>query len=138
MIEHNFETKICECDIADSEVLFLLQLAGAFSSGLSDVIMLPHWLVLSWGREAPSDPFKLSGRKLVPVACVSGQNPTFRAGCAWAREKAGCLLFSIILCVCYTYEKPLKLKLAPNERALSGIAWKYHFIREFKDSNFVS
>lgn len=29
MIEHNYETKIRDCDIADSEVFLLLQLAGA-------------------------------------------------------------------------------------------------------------
>lgn len=29
MTELDFETKICDCDIADSEVFFLLQLTGA-------------------------------------------------------------------------------------------------------------
>lgn len=29
MTEHDFETQICDCDIADSEVFLLLQLAGA-------------------------------------------------------------------------------------------------------------
>lgn len=126
MIEHNFETKIFECDVADSEIPFLLQLAGAFSSRLSNITMLSHCLVLSWGREAPSEPSKYSGRKLVPVSCVAECN---FPGWMCVSTGKGWMSAALRYFVCSLYIwKSTEIKLAHNKRALSGIAWNCHFI----------